>query len=59
MFNKECPFPSTPTMNPPQHGCADKTKPTQFKSKNRTSLTLFHVFILSFIVCLPQMPANN
>lgn len=39
MFKEECPFPSIPIMNPPQHGCAHKTKSTEFKSKNRTSLT--------------------
>lgn len=39
MFKEEGPFPSIPIMNPPQHGYAHKTKSTEFKSKNRTSLT--------------------
>lgn len=60
MFKEEGPFPSIPIMNPPQHGCAHKTKSTEFKSKNRTSLTnTFYVFRLSFIVHFPQMPANH
>lgn len=56
MSKEECLFPSTPTVNPPQHGCARTTKSTEFKSKNRTSLTNIFSCIQTIIHC--QSPTN-
>lgn len=57
MSKEEYPFPPTPTINSSQHGCAHTPKSTEFKSKNRISLTNTFSYIQTTIHC--QSPTNT